>query len=51
VTLRHEPHNWSDRRGEETTRLLTRITQLLTQPDVPDQVSKAAGDELYRYFC
>ena len=40
-----------DRRGDEAGRMLGRLTQLLTEPGVPDEVARAAGDELYRFFC
>ena len=32
-------------------RLLTAVTDLLTDPSVPDAVSERAGAALYRYFC
>jgi len=37
--------------AEEAGRTLGRLTQLLTDPQVPDAITAAAGDELYRYFC
>ena len=40
-------------RGEsaELARLLTAVTDLLTDPSVPDAVTERAGAALYRYFC
>jgi len=49
--LRFEPESYADARGASVSRMLSRVTQLLTEPGVPDSVTRAAGDELYRYFC
>jgi CelD/BcsL family acetyltransferase involved in cellulose biosynthesis len=49
--VRFQPAVDADARGEATARLLSRMTGLLTEPTVPDEVTRAAGDELYRYFC
>ncbi len=37
--------------ADEAGRVLGRLTRLLTDPRVPDELSLAAGDELYRFFC
>ncbi|WP_170309016.1 lipid II:glycine glycyltransferase FemX [Pseudonocardia hierapolitana] len=37
--------------GADVTRLLTELTRLLTQDDVPSRVTAMAGALLYRYFC
>jgi hypothetical protein len=37
--------------GADVTRLLTDLTHLLTQDDVPSRVTAEAGALLYRYFC
>jgi hypothetical protein len=47
----HYPEGHADPRGEEVGSTLHRMTRLLTEPAVPDTVTRAAGDELYRYFC
>jgi hypothetical protein len=31
--------------------MLGRLTRLLTDERTPDELSLAAGDELYRFFC
>ena len=49
--LEWRPEGHADPRGEEVGRTLHRMTRLLTEPSVPDTVTRAAGDELYRYFC
>ena len=49
--LEWRPEGHADPRGEEVGRTLHRMTRLLTEPAVPDTVTRAAGDELYRYFC
>jgi lipid II:glycine glycyltransferase (peptidoglycan interpeptide bridge formation enzyme) len=51
VMLRWQPPYYSDPRGDNIGMTLSRLTHLLTDPDVPDHVTKAAGDELYRFFC
>ncbi len=34
----------------EVERVLGRLTEILTAPNVPESVARAAGDELYRFF-
>ena len=40
-----------DARGQEVAETLGRLTRILTAPEVPDEVTRAAGDELYHLFC
>lgn len=49
--LRWRPQGYSDLRAEQATQMLGRVTSLLTDPAVPDDIARAAGNELYRYFC
>jgi CelD/BcsL family acetyltransferase involved in cellulose biosynthesis len=49
--LRWRPPEYSDRQGEQVTRVLNHVTQLLTDPSVPDEITRAAGEDLYRFFC
>jgi len=49
--LRWRPDGYADPRGEQASRTLGRLTQLLTAPEVPDDITGAGGEELYRYFC
>jgi CelD/BcsL family acetyltransferase involved in cellulose biosynthesis len=49
--LRWQPAAHVDPRAEEVGRAFGRMTHLLTDPSVPDAITRAAGDELYRYFC
>ena len=49
--LRWLPPDYADPRGEQAGRTLGRMTHLLTDPAVPDEITRAAGDELYRFFC
>jgi CelD/BcsL family acetyltransferase involved in cellulose biosynthesis len=49
--LHWRPDAYLDRRAEEAVRVLDRMTQLFTDPAVPDDITRAAGDELYRFFC
>lgn len=49
--LRWQPPNHADARSEQIGRVFSQITHLLTDPGVPDEITAAAGDELYRFFC
>ena len=49
--LPQRPHNARDARGEEASEILGCVTQLLTDPAVPDEITRAAGDKLYRFFA
>jgi CelD/BcsL family acetyltransferase involved in cellulose biosynthesis len=49
--LRWRPESYADPRGEQAGRMLGRMTRLLTDPAVPDEIARAAGDDLYRFFC
>jgi len=40
-----------DVRGEEASEILSQVTEWLTDPAVPDGLSQAAGDKLYRLFA
>lgn len=51
VMLRWQPLGHADSRGEQIARTLGRITDLLTDPRVPDEITCAASDEFYRFFC
>jgi CelD/BcsL family acetyltransferase involved in cellulose biosynthesis len=49
--LRWRPPAYSNQQGEQVTRVLNHVTQLLTDPSVPDEITRAAGEDLYRFFC
>ena len=49
--LRWQPPGHAGARSEQIEHTFNRITHLLTDPGVPDEVTAAAGAELYRYFC
>jgi hypothetical protein len=49
--LQHVPVGYTDPRGAQVGKVLQRMTQLLTEPGVPDTVTRQAGDELYRFFA
>lgn len=51
VLLRWTPPDYQNAAGSEASDVLGQITRLLTDPKVPDDVTRAAGDMLYRYFC
>ena len=43
-----KPH---EARGQEASEILGYVTHLLTDPAVPDEITQAAGDKLYRLFA
>jgi hypothetical protein len=45
------PEGHAQPAADEAGRTLGRLTRLLTDPGTPDELSRAAGDELYRFFC
>jgi CelD/BcsL family acetyltransferase involved in cellulose biosynthesis len=49
--LRWTPPGEADERGQQAGALLHRLTSVLTSGNVPDEVTRAAGDEIYRLFC
>lgn len=51
LRLRWLPPEHADPRAEEAGRILSRMTDLFTDPGVPDAVTRAAGEALYGQFC
>ena len=49
--LRWQDPDYVDPRGELAGQTLHRMTHLMTDPSVPDQITRACGDALYRFFC
>ena len=49
--LEWQPRENANPSSELAGRTLHRMTQLLTDPTVPDEITRAAGDDLYRFFC
>jgi CelD/BcsL family acetyltransferase involved in cellulose biosynthesis len=49
--LRWQPSHQADGRSEQIGHVFNRLTHLLTDPAVPDEITAAGGDELYRFFC
>jgi CelD/BcsL family acetyltransferase involved in cellulose biosynthesis len=50
--LRFQPADYRpDPRGDAVGRMLSQVTGLFTEPEVPDDVTRRAGDVLYRFFC
>jgi CelD/BcsL family acetyltransferase involved in cellulose biosynthesis len=49
--LRWTPDGYADARDVQAGRTLSKVTDLLTDPAVPDEVTRAAGDALYAQFC
>jgi CelD/BcsL family acetyltransferase involved in cellulose biosynthesis len=50
-TLRHEPAGYAAARGDRARALLHGVTQRLTDPAVPDEITAAAGAAFYRLFA
>ena len=48
--LRHTPTGYTNAVAAEARPLLGELTKLLTRDDVPDDVTRRAGELLYRYF-
>jgi hypothetical protein len=46
-----QTHNAWNTREEEASEILGHVTQMLTDPTVPDEITQAAGDKLYRLFA
>jgi CelD/BcsL family acetyltransferase involved in cellulose biosynthesis len=51
LRLRWQPPDYTDTRASEARALLSRMTELLTDPGVPDAVTRVAGEALYAQFC
>jgi hypothetical protein len=49
--LQWTPEGYRQPAADEAGRMLGRLTRLLTDERTPDELSLAAGDELYRFFC
>jgi hypothetical protein len=49
--LRHVPAGYDGSRAAEAGAVLGQLTDLLTREDVPDDVTRRAGDLLYGMFC
>jgi CelD/BcsL family acetyltransferase involved in cellulose biosynthesis len=49
--LRIDPPGWDDTCAAPQKSLLGELTSLLTQADVPDEVTAQAGTRFYRYFA
>jgi CelD/BcsL family acetyltransferase involved in cellulose biosynthesis len=46
-----QPPGYQDRCAERAGRLLGQLTQLLTDPSVPDTITRSGGEALYGQFC
>lgn len=51
LRLRWQPPDYEERREAEAGRALSRMTDLLTDPTVPDVITRAAGEAFYAQFC
>lgn len=51
VRLRWQPTGHDHRRAELAGKLLGEMSRLLTEPDVPDDITRAGGDALYAQFA
>jgi Uncharacterized protein involved in methicillin resistance len=49
--LESQPSTCRDARSEEASEILGCVTELLTDPAVPDRISQAAGEKFYRLFA
>jgi CelD/BcsL family acetyltransferase involved in cellulose biosynthesis len=51
VFLQSMPEARPDPVHDQASQMLGRLTRLLTEPLVPDEITEAGGAELYRFFC
>lgn len=51
IFLERSPVPLARPRDQEASQMLHNLTRLLTEPTVPDEITTAAGDHLYRFFC
>ncbi len=49
--LQWHPDGFENTRGEQAGELLHHVTKWLTDPAVPEELTQAAGEKLYRLFC
>ncbi len=49
--LQWHPEGHTNPRGDQAAQILSQVTSWLTDATVPDEISRAAGDKLYRFFC
>ena len=49
--LQWRPNDYSNARGEQAGQILSQVTGWLTEATVPDEITRAAGEKLYRFFC
>ncbi len=49
--LEWRPDARPDPRAEQASQVLGGVTRLLTDPSVPDEIARTAGDQLYRFFA
>ena len=45
------PDNPRDQRGDEAGRLLSKLTDVLTAPNIDNRITQSVGDIVYRFFC
>ena len=45
------PQNYCNPHGGEASEIFNHLTRLLTDPTVPDEITRAAGDKFYRFFA
>jgi hypothetical protein len=51
LQMRWSPIGHANSNTQETDKVLSNLTQILTAPEVPDSVAHASSKLLYRYFC
>jgi hypothetical protein len=45
------PAGYANPKGDQAGVMLHHVTELLTDASVPDEVTRVAGEKLYRFFC
>jgi hypothetical protein len=49
--MQWSPIGYVNSHAQQTGKVLSNLTQILTAPEVPDSVARASSELLYRYFC
>jgi CelD/BcsL family acetyltransferase involved in cellulose biosynthesis len=49
--LNWRPESYANPKGEQASQILGQVTSWLTDTTVPDEITRAAGEKLYRFFC
>ncbi len=49
--LQWRPEGYANPKGDQAGQILSQVTNWLTDATVPDEITRTAGEKLYRFFC